>query len=149
MGEKKEQLYRQAVADWLNQQTSVGGYQLLNVLHVLDVSCLFGPGCGGTLTKDRGSFSSPYFPSNYPPQTTCTWNIEVSPLLDPTVYCSKGCNVQYTSGKQKKPHTGSKRFILWRTRGQDHMSFTFPVYKENDAAMGEMSGQQLYYSLIG
>uniref|UniRef100_A0A7N6ARW9 Suppression of tumorigenicity 14b n=1 Tax=Anabas testudineus TaxID=64144 RepID=A0A7N6ARW9_ANATE len=34
--------------------------------------------CGGTLTTDRGSFSSPYFPSNYPPQTTCTWNIQVA-----------------------------------------------------------------------
>uniref|UniRef100_A0A7N6BG35 Suppression of tumorigenicity 14b n=1 Tax=Anabas testudineus TaxID=64144 RepID=A0A7N6BG35_ANATE len=37
--------------------------------------------CGGTLTTDRGSFSSPYFPSNYPPQTTCTWNIQVCSLL--------------------------------------------------------------------
>ncbi|XP_054465481.1 suppressor of tumorigenicity 14 protein homolog [Anoplopoma fimbria] len=34
--------------------------------------------CGGTLTADKGSFSSPFFPSNYPPQTTCVWNIEAS-----------------------------------------------------------------------
>ncbi|XP_044066157.1 suppressor of tumorigenicity 14 protein homolog [Siniperca chuatsi] len=34
--------------------------------------------CGGTLTGDKGSFSSPFFPSNYPPQTTCVWNIEAS-----------------------------------------------------------------------
>ncbi|KAM4563762.1 suppressor of tumorigenicity 14 protein homolog [Odontesthes bonariensis] len=33
--------------------------------------------CGGTLTADRGSFSSPFFPSNYPPRTSCVWNIEV------------------------------------------------------------------------
>ncbi|XP_027131471.1 suppressor of tumorigenicity 14 protein [Larimichthys crocea] len=33
--------------------------------------------CGRTLTADRGSFSSPFFPSNYPPRTTCVWNIEV------------------------------------------------------------------------
>lgn len=33
--------------------------------------------CGGALTADRGSFSSPFFPSNYPPKTTCVWTIEV------------------------------------------------------------------------
>ncbi|KAI3357911.1 hypothetical protein L3Q82_016294 [Scortum barcoo] len=31
--------------------------------------------CGGTLTADRGSFSSPFFPSNYPPQSSCVWTI--------------------------------------------------------------------------
>ncbi|KAL3975054.1 hypothetical protein ACER0C_023680 [Sarotherodon galilaeus] len=34
--------------------------------------------CGGTLTEDKGSFSSPFFPSNYPPSTSCVWNIEVA-----------------------------------------------------------------------
>ncbi|CAN9515311.1 unnamed protein product [Ophioblennius macclurei] len=34
-------------------------------------------GCGGTLTADKGSFSSPFFPSNYPPQTNCVWKIQV------------------------------------------------------------------------
>uniref|UniRef100_UPI0037E8B79A suppressor of tumorigenicity 14 protein homolog n=1 Tax=Semicossyphus pulcher TaxID=241346 RepID=UPI0037E8B79A len=34
------------------------------------------PKCGGTLTADRGSFSSPFFPSNYPPKTTCVWKIQ-------------------------------------------------------------------------
>uniref|UniRef100_A0A4W6FUJ7 ST14 transmembrane serine protease matriptase b n=1 Tax=Lates calcarifer TaxID=8187 RepID=A0A4W6FUJ7_LATCA len=33
--------------------------------------------CGGTLTGNKGSLSSPFFPSNYPPKTTCVWNIEV------------------------------------------------------------------------
>ncbi|XP_035513490.1 suppressor of tumorigenicity 14 protein homolog [Morone saxatilis] len=32
--------------------------------------------CGGTLTGDKGSFSSPFFPSNYPPRTICVWTIE-------------------------------------------------------------------------
>ncbi|XP_028265434.1 suppressor of tumorigenicity 14 protein homolog [Parambassis ranga] len=34
--------------------------------------------CGATLTADRGSISSPFFPSNYPPKTSCVWNIEAS-----------------------------------------------------------------------
>uniref|UniRef100_A0A672ZZ38 Suppression of tumorigenicity 14b n=1 Tax=Sphaeramia orbicularis TaxID=375764 RepID=A0A672ZZ38_9TELE len=34
--------------------------------------------CGGKLTTAKGTFSSPFFPSNYPPQTTCTWDIQVS-----------------------------------------------------------------------
>ncbi|KAM3617876.1 uncharacterized protein V6R79_012267 [Siganus canaliculatus] len=32
--------------------------------------------CGGTLTGDKGFFSSPFYPSNYPPQTTCDWKIQ-------------------------------------------------------------------------
>ncbi|KAF1391046.1 hypothetical protein PFLUV_G00064530 [Perca fluviatilis] len=32
--------------------------------------------CGGKLTGDKGFFSSPFFPSNYPPKTTCIWTIE-------------------------------------------------------------------------
>ncbi|XP_077438698.1 suppressor of tumorigenicity 14 protein homolog [Vanacampus margaritifer] len=36
------------------------------------------PGCGGTLSGDQGVFSSPYFPSSYPPRTSCVWNIQVS-----------------------------------------------------------------------
>ncbi|XP_054623632.1 suppressor of tumorigenicity 14 protein homolog isoform X2 [Dunckerocampus dactyliophorus] len=36
------------------------------------------PGCGGTLSSDVGFFSSPFFPSSYPPRTTCVWNIQVS-----------------------------------------------------------------------
>ncbi|XP_035769250.1 suppressor of tumorigenicity 14 protein-like [Neolamprologus brichardi] len=34
--------------------------------------------CGGALTGEKGSISSPFFPSNYPPRTTCVWNIEVA-----------------------------------------------------------------------
>ncbi|XP_034550816.1 suppressor of tumorigenicity 14 protein homolog, partial [Notolabrus celidotus] len=32
--------------------------------------------CGGTLTAGKGSFSTPFFPSNYPPKTTCEWKIQ-------------------------------------------------------------------------
>ncbi|XP_028307961.1 A-type voltage-gated potassium channel KCND1 isoform X2 [Gouania willdenowi] len=34
--------------------------------------------CGGTLTADRANFSSPFFPSFYPPAVSCVWNIQVS-----------------------------------------------------------------------
>lgn len=33
--------------------------------------------CGGKLTAERGSFSSPLFPANYPPRTSCSWDIQV------------------------------------------------------------------------
>ncbi|XP_077370346.1 suppressor of tumorigenicity 14 protein homolog isoform X2 [Festucalex cinctus] len=36
------------------------------------------PGCGEILSGDVGVFSSPYFPSSYPPRTSCEWNIQVS-----------------------------------------------------------------------
>lgn len=32
--------------------------------------------CGGTLTAERGFISSPFFPSNYPPSTSCVWTIQ-------------------------------------------------------------------------
>ncbi|KAF7646510.1 hypothetical protein LDENG_00186970 [Lucifuga dentata] len=35
------------------------------------------PNCGGNLSGLKGSFSSPFFPSNYPPQITCVWDIQV------------------------------------------------------------------------
>ncbi len=33
--------------------------------------------CGGQLSGDKGSFSSPNFPNYYPPRTTCQWTIQV------------------------------------------------------------------------
>ncbi|TSL04261.1 Suppressor of tumorigenicity 14 protein [Bagarius yarrelli] len=34
-------------------------------------------GCGGKLTGMKGTFTSPGFPSSYPPRTNCVWNIKV------------------------------------------------------------------------
>ncbi|XP_053504957.1 ST14 transmembrane serine protease matriptase b [Ictalurus furcatus] len=34
-------------------------------------------GCGGKLTGMKGTFMSPGFPSSYPPQIQCVWNIKV------------------------------------------------------------------------
>ncbi|XP_065553180.1 membrane frizzled-related protein [Lathamus discolor] len=39
------------------------------------------PACGGTLRSPEGSFSSPNYPSPYPPDSLCIWRIEVSPGL--------------------------------------------------------------------
>ncbi|GAA6235702.1 suppressor of tumorigenicity 14 protein [Lates japonicus] len=36
-----------------------------------------GTTCGGQLTGETGTFSSPNFPNYYPPQTSCQWSIEV------------------------------------------------------------------------
>ncbi|XP_058713142.1 suppressor of tumorigenicity 14 protein isoform X1 [Poecile atricapillus] len=33
--------------------------------------------CGGTLKGDSGTFTTPYYPAHYPPDTDCVWNIEV------------------------------------------------------------------------
>ncbi|KAJ7996687.1 hypothetical protein DPEC_G00239610, partial [Dallia pectoralis] len=33
--------------------------------------------CGSKLSGLKGTFTSPNFPSHYPPQTTCVWDIEV------------------------------------------------------------------------
>ncbi|XP_030601164.1 ST14 transmembrane serine protease matriptase a [Archocentrus centrarchus] len=33
--------------------------------------------CGGKMTSEKGSFTSPNFPNYYPPKTTCDWSIEV------------------------------------------------------------------------
>lgn len=33
--------------------------------------------CGGTLWGPEGSFSSPNYPSPYPPDALCIWHIEV------------------------------------------------------------------------
>ncbi|NXD15324.1 MFRP protein, partial [Nothocercus nigrocapillus] len=37
--------------------------------------------CGGTLRGPEGTFSSPNYPSPYPPNALCVWRIEVAPGL--------------------------------------------------------------------
>uniref|UniRef100_A0A8C6YXL9 Membrane frizzled-related protein n=1 Tax=Nothoprocta perdicaria TaxID=30464 RepID=A0A8C6YXL9_NOTPE len=37
--------------------------------------------CGGTLRGPEGTFSSPNYPSPYPPNALCVWHIEVAPGL--------------------------------------------------------------------
>lgn len=39
---------------------------------------LYSSECGGELTALSGTFTSPGFPSNYPPNIECVWNIEVN-----------------------------------------------------------------------
>ena len=38
------------------------------------------PGCGGALTSEKGSFSSPNFPDRYDNNVECDWSIRVHPL---------------------------------------------------------------------
>jgi len=38
------------------------------------------PGCGGTLTSEKGSFNSPNFPERYDNNVECDWLIRVHPL---------------------------------------------------------------------
>ncbi|CDQ90880.1 unnamed protein product [Oncorhynchus mykiss] len=35
--------------------------------------------CGGYLTASKGQFNSPNYPSNYPNNAYCTWNIQTPP----------------------------------------------------------------------
>ncbi|XP_070761592.1 ST14 transmembrane serine protease matriptase a [Enoplosus armatus] len=56
-----------------------------------------GTTCGGQLTGEKGSFTSPNFPNYYPPQTSCQWSI--------TVPAGKAVKVTF------------KKFLLTETRG--------------------------------
>ncbi|XP_057684920.1 suppressor of tumorigenicity 14 protein homolog [Corythoichthys intestinalis] len=70
--------------------------------------------CGGRLTGNVGSFTSPNFPNYYPPRTSCEWTIEVPAgksvkvtfkkfLMDePGQGGSKGCRKDYVQINGKK-----------------------------------------------
>ncbi|KAI4882584.1 hypothetical protein NFI96_020277 [Prochilodus magdalenae] len=45
--------------------------------------------CGGTLTGNSGTLTSPNFPKYYPPLTKCEWNIEVAPNMNVKLLFSK------------------------------------------------------------
>lgn len=71
--------------------------------------------CGGTLTGDYGSITSPGYPGNYPPGRDCVWNIIVSPgsLITFTfgtlsLENHNDCSKDYLEVKKKK---GKKPYI--------------------------------------
>ncbi|KAM9342743.1 suppressor of tumorigenicity 14 protein-like isoform 2-T2 [Pholidichthys leucotaenia] len=77
--------------------------------------------CNGTLTGDKGSFSSPFFPSNYPPSISCIWNIVVSKEKFVKIqfmkffvgYHSGNCSNDYVAiGKQRWCGRGLKSFMF-------------------------------------
>ncbi|XP_006507363.2 deleted in malignant brain tumors 1 protein isoform X3 [Mus musculus] len=56
--------------------------------------------CGGLLTQPSGQFSSPYYPSNYPNNARCSWEILVPNMNRVTVVFTDvqlegGCNYDY------------------------------------------------------
>ncbi|XP_015249447.1 PREDICTED: suppressor of tumorigenicity 14 protein-like [Cyprinodon variegatus] len=51
--------------------------------------------CGGKLMGERGNFSSPLFPVNYPPKAVCTWEIQV------------GLNGSGLSSRKGSPYSGA------------------------------------------
>lgn len=55
---------------------------ILHILHPNNEKTLSShiSACGGKLTGMKGTFTSPGFPSSYPPQTQCVWNIKVTKL---------------------------------------------------------------------
>ncbi|KAL6115783.1 st14 [Pungitius sinensis] len=70
--------------------------------------------CGGKLTGATGTFTSPNFPSYYPPQITCQWSIEVPLgnavkvtfkkflLSEPGMEDSRDCKKDYVQVNGKK-----------------------------------------------
>ncbi|XP_054650729.1 ST14 transmembrane serine protease matriptase a [Dunckerocampus dactyliophorus] len=73
-----------------------------------------GTTCGGQLTGDKGSFTSPNFPNYYPPRTSCQWSIQVPAgksvkvtfikflLSEPGQGGSKPCRKDYVEINGKK-----------------------------------------------
>uniref|UniRef100_UPI0037E82D2F ST14 transmembrane serine protease matriptase a n=1 Tax=Semicossyphus pulcher TaxID=241346 RepID=UPI0037E82D2F len=73
-----------------------------------------GTSCGGQLTGERGSFTSPNFPNYYPPHILCQWSIQVSAgkavkltfkkffLSEPGQENQKDCRKDYVEVNGKK-----------------------------------------------
>lgn len=51
--------------------------------------------CGGVLTDAKGKFSSPHYPSFYPPSVDCTWSIQVP--------AGKKLRVKFSMFRMKEP----------------------------------------------
>uniref|UniRef100_A0A8C2XJJ4 ST14 transmembrane serine protease matriptase a n=1 Tax=Cyclopterus lumpus TaxID=8103 RepID=A0A8C2XJJ4_CYCLU len=70
--------------------------------------------CGGQLTGEKGTFTSPNFPNYYPPRTSCQWSIQVPAgkavkvtfrkflLSEPGQENSKECSKDYVEVNRKK-----------------------------------------------
>ncbi|KAM4566808.1 ST14 transmembrane serine protease matriptase a [Odontesthes bonariensis] len=92
--------------------------------------------CGGQLSGQKGSFSSPNFPNYYPPQTTCQWSIQVNNdkvvkvtfkkflLAEPGQETGKNCRKDYVEINNKKL-CGEFSETLTETSKTNKMSVTF------------------------
>ncbi|KAG7479094.1 suppressor of tumorigenicity 14 protein [Solea senegalensis] len=96
-----------------------------------------GTTCGGQLTGQKGTFSSPNFPNYYPPRLTCQWSIEVPAgksvmlkfkkflLSEPGQDSSKGCYKDYVEVNGKKLCGEQPDGVLTETSKSNTMSVVF------------------------
>ncbi|XP_061448666.1 suppressor of tumorigenicity 14 protein [Rhineura floridana] len=119
--------------------------------------------CGGALTGVSGTFTSPYYPAHYPPNTDCVWNIEVPRgrnvkvrfneffLMEPGVpleSCPKDYvevnNVKYCGMRGKlvvlsKTNTITVRFHSDLSFVDSGFSAEFMSYESNDPCPGRFT----------
>ena len=54
--------------------------------------------CGGTISADTGVITSPQYPSNYPPNSNCTWIVMVATGRTIRVQIDSNFNIQGNQG---------------------------------------------------
>lgn len=93
--------------------------------------------CGGQLSGEKGSFTSPNFPNFYPPDTLCQWTITVPEgkavkvtfneflLEEPGQKSSKGCRKDYVDINEKKVCGEQPMKSVTETSKNNKMTITF------------------------
>ncbi|XP_029048305.2 cubilin isoform X2 [Osmia bicornis bicornis] len=112
------------------------------------------PICGGTLTQDYGTISSPGSPGRYPPNRDCYWNIRVKP--------SKRIQIHFGQLMLEEHPTCGNDYLAISTIHKEtlgiYCNHTHPppivvpaseavVYFHSDSA-GQDAGFQIHYSAI-
>ncbi|XP_074239134.1 scavenger receptor cysteine-rich domain-containing protein DMBT1 isoform X5 [Saimiri boliviensis] len=129
--------------------------------------------CGGLLTNNSGSFSSPWYPKNYPTNVVCTWDIQADvgahvrlTFEEVKMEDSYGCPydfIEIFDGPQSEPFSLGRfcsRKIPVFTSSYNRMSVVFRsdaiitnigfyasyeslVQDENDTGLGRLKGDEL------
>uniref|UniRef100_A0A8C4GIG8 Suppressor of tumorigenicity 14 protein homolog n=1 Tax=Dicentrarchus labrax TaxID=13489 RepID=A0A8C4GIG8_DICLA len=93
--------------------------------------------CGGQLSGEKGTFTSPNFPNYYPPRTSCIWSIQVPNgkavkvtfkkflLSEPGEENRKECRKDYVEVNQKKLCGEKPDGTLTETSNSNPMSVMF------------------------
>ncbi|XP_071352984.1 ST14 transmembrane serine protease matriptase a [Trachinotus anak] len=96
-----------------------------------------GTTCGGQLSGEKGTFSSPNFPNYYPPRTSCQWSITVPDgkavkvtfkkflMSEPGQQNSKGCRKDYVEVNGKKLCGEQPDGTVTETSNNNKMSVVF------------------------